>query len=496
MFLSFFLIIILLILALFQIYFIGKYFSITQEAFVNKIYVNISLGFLFYIFFTFIFIVPFYFFSAASGYIVVILAIKDIFIVLFLVSRREIFKRNKINFIGAFALFIIVILVSIFYYFVAKKVLKLETNILKHDGYFLLSKIIQYIMVLTFFNLDSVLYLYIWPLLIIMMVSMIASFYSMFIKINNYHNFFLTLFTTIMLILLFNPKLSIEIFSSYVILIFLFQIGMNVITFSRRRYSTLFGVGVIASWAVNNNLFLALITLAICLVFAYGILKRPRLPLFTIQLISPIIIIWTFWIRSYSNALAVAVIIFVISLYISLFYFARYSVIVNKPIINKLSFIIPLLLFLSLFMYSLIKIFTQNIATASFLWKGRTFINNFNNEDVGLVINIIYYFFLLGTTGYSLYTMVSRKRIIGINLVFLISSLCFFISYNPLTQETLYALGFSKISISKMPMLTIVPVIMTLFILIVQKIIKFLNNNHNYKTIIINSIRSIKSSKK
>ena len=494
MLLSLFLIFIFLILALVQIYFLGLHFSITQQVFATQKATILVTGFVFYIFITFTSVLPFYFFSVSPSFVNVTLAIKDIFVVLFLISRRDFFKKNKFNVTTYGNILVIAIMIILVFYYVSPYLQQQPFSKIKDDeNYFLMGWITKYLQAITFANSETlVLYFYLWPLLTIGMVAIVVAFYGMFIKDNNFLLYALTLVAILALLLLFNFNASLETWFSFLLLFFLFQVGMYVIIYSRRRYLIMFAVGQVAVWALNGYLFVALIALDLCLIFAYIILNRPRPPFFIIQLLFPILALFSFWVRTYSSLGAIILGSIIIITYIALFYSARarFNLIENNFFVRKLHLIVPSLIFIVLFLYTLVKAITLEYSNASFLLTSATFLKDFNNRDLAIVINIIYYLLFIITVTFSIYYSLRKKRIIGYKLVMLICSLIFVFVYNPLVIQTLLSLKIFQLYIEKLSIITIMPILIISLLAFIQRGLKLslvifnlkTTNSNNYMT--------------
>ena len=442
-----------------QMFFLGKYFSITQELFTNKIFANFATGAISYFALSFLVIFPFIWITSNVIYFAILFFIKDFFTIVFLIARREKFQGMHINIKALGFLILAAILIPILYQHVFLLFLK-HGKTTAIDKYSLWEHFKNGIDKITYEKVDGTKYInfILMPIVSAGIYSIVAMFYLHFSKRNNIIDYSIALLITLGLIIVFN--FGIDLINMFAIFVMLYMVYMsyNLIMFSRRRYGTMFGISVFVAWGIQPDLYWAMLTIALSTSLVYITLKKPKALLFSVQLFSPLVIASTLWMVDISATLAGSLAILSGIAYLSAFMFGRLRFIDQDTklidILNKIVFVV---VFLTLITCSIVMGMHNNIGL-SIMYEGNNLFDTFGSKTFEIIQNIIYYalvlvgcILMLGWAERK--SKMVKGRLLGMMLFFILIT-----GFNPAFQTILkstdHQFGFTLIAtVFTMPLL-------------------------------------------
>lgn len=438
MIVSWILILFFLLIIIGEMYFIGKYISVTQEIFSNKTFATFMLGAAVYIFATFLLFIPFVTIGLSLIYFAIIIVIKDFFTIIFLISRREKFRGTTTNWVAiAFAAGSAVIL-PIVYEFVVPHVynpLPLgKMNDYETWSYFFVPAFTQ----LTKFQVLEINRYMMAPLASIIVYSSVASLFLNFYKKNQVRGYVISFVVTILFLILFNYHQTLYEMIGPALVLFMFLVAYNLIMFSRRRYGSLFGVLVGAAWSVQPHLFWTILILAFASSITYSFLKKPKALMFTVMLTVPVLIVAAFWFGSISRALALTLAIIGVVVYIVIFTLNRFRWLEsNNKWITFINYAWPVALITTMIFVALGYGLTYEKVNEEIIYKHNTLFETFDNDVFSLVQNVMYYVLFLFLAIYTVVLVLRKDRVLKLKLVVIITLFTFLFGYNPAFQAIL-----------------------------------------------------------
>lgn len=412
-----------------QMYFLGKYLSITQEIFSNKTFGSFALGGVIYLALSFITIFPFIWIKPNIVYFTVLLFAKDFFTTVFLIARREKFKGVKINFKAICFVVLAVILIPIIYEYVLLKFLSNNKSITV-DEYSFWDHFKGGVNSLIYENDgNKIKYLnYILrPIAGGLIYSFVSTFYLNFSKRDNVIDYFIALLLTLGLISLFSFGVDLGDMIGIYLMLFMVLMSYNLIMFSRRRYGTLFGISVFVAWGIQQDLYWPMLILALSTSLVYIILKKPKAFLFVVQLFSPLVVASTLWVVDISPLLSVTLAVISGIAYISVFVFGRFKFIdQDTKLFHILNQILFAIVFIILIGCSIGLGMKKNI-DLSIIYKGNLLVDSFDNNIFNIIQNTIYFVIV----GFSCFLMLMwnennakmvKGKLLGMMLFFVLAT--------------------------------------------------------------------------
>ena len=311
-FLSIFIALILLL----EMYFLGKYFTWKNKIFESNEPASFVLGAVIYFFITFVSFFFFLWIDISVTYFTVIFFIKEIFLIAFLILKREAFRNLKINFKSILFTSITIIIIPITFNNGLSKVLGMEIQSKQNvfQTYILIKEIFANIL-----N-TSVVFISRWTMSIIsaaIVFNVVSSFIFSMSRRRQWLDNFLSLLFSFILLMTSNFGWSLDSQIGIYLLIFSVQMCSNILMRSRRRYAAIYGLIVIDVWFMDFRLFMGVSALGLIVAFIYTINQSPKASLFWVQLISPILIMASLSIYPYSSL--VAFIVFILTFITYLF---------------------------------------------------------------------------------------------------------------------------------------------------------------------------------
>lgn len=452
-----------------QIYFIGKYSSKRHELFKTNGGANFVMGFIIYFLVSLIVFFPFIWLKLSILYFVVIFFIKDGFQILFLIARRDVFVKDDFKKQDLFhVLFSIIsmLIISLSFNMGFSKIIHMKEGIQRNNfqSWFLFKQII-----VEFGNLDikDVLNLVTTPLASLLIFNVVYSFIYAFSKKDLLIDIAISLFTTIILILLFNFGYRLESIIGVFLLLFAVQIGIKIIQTSRRRYSFIFGLIIVVLWFFNPDLFIAEISLALIISIIYTFLQKKKPSIFTVQLIAPIFMVSTLFVYPFSGIGAAFLLATSLIAYGLIIYSGRIERMEKlNQIIIKTRIIWPSLLLFIIIFTGMIYILESD----SFTYKdlGNPLVYNFENPIFNNIQYYLYFIFAILIVVISIY-LVIQKKANGCKIGILISAFVLIFSYTPFVKaiisKTIFEEGFKYLMFT-----SVAPSILSIPILIRKKI--------------------------
>lgn len=445
---------------LLQMYFLGKYFSVTQEIFSNKTFGSFALGGIIYLALSFITIFPFIWIKPNIVYFSVILFTKDFFTTVFLIARREKLQGVNINFRAIGFMVISVIIIPILYEYVLLKFLHNDRNVAADEYSFwahFKGAIGSLIYEQEGNKIHYINYI-IRPIGGILIYSFVTSFYFNFSKRENYIDYFISLIMTLGLISIFSFQVDLGDMIGIFLMLFMTLISYNLIMFSRRRYGTLFGISVFVAWGIQQDLYWPMLILALATSLVYILLKKPKAFLFMVQLFSPLVVASTLWMVEISVLLAVTLAVLSGIAYISVFVFGRLKFMDQD---TRLFHILNQIMIASVFIILIgcsIGLGMEKNIDLSIIYKGNNIFDTFGNNTYNIIQNVVYFIFVGVGCFFMLMwnenqSKIVKGKLLGTMLFFILAT-----GFNPafgtIMQATGHGLGFDLIqSIFTLPLL-------------------------------------------
>ena len=452
-----------------QAYFMGKYSSKRHQLFKTNSGANFIMGFIIYFLVSLIVFFPFVWLKLSILYFVVIFFIKDGFQILFLIARRDVFKKSNFKkqdlFHIIFSILSMLIITISFNMGFSKIILMREgvqTN--TFQSWFLFKEIIS-----EFSNMDikDVLNLITTPLAALIMFNVVYSFIYSFTKKDRLIDAVTSLLFTIILILLFNFGLRIESNIGVFLLLFAVQMGIKIIQTSRRRYSFIFGLIVFSLWFFNPDLFLAETSLAFMISIIYSLLKKRKPSIFAVQLLLPLFMMSTLFLYQISGTGAAILLVLSLVAYALIIYSGRVERMhkLNEMII-KTRIIWPTMVLVVLTLTGMILIFGSDTFTYKDI--GNILVNDFQNITFDTIQYYSYFVFAIGIVSLSIY-LVIKKKVEGYKIGILISAFILIFSYTPFMKEIVYG-TFLEHGFNYLMLTSVAPAILSIPIFMRKKI--------------------------
>lgn len=423
---------VLLLLIFSEIYFIGKYISVKQGMFTNNRFAAFSLGFITYFAITFATLFIFIFFESSIIYYVIFFAIKDTIQIMFLLSRRDVFSNFNWSIKEPLIGLIVVVGITCLFNFTAPLLQPIRDN---HEYMSFQSwyKFEELISKATRINLAFI-YKWFGSLLVTGFgYASVMAFTNHFAKRNYFWSYLFGIVITGLMIFGFSFGKSIESQAGTFLILFAILCGVNIVTFSRRRYATVFGVTTIAAWSFNQNLVLALLVIAFTILVIYAILQKPKVSMFWVQLMAPIGLVSTFWINDFSRPLGLTISIGGAFLYMFMVSIGQTKTLERLDrFFIKLRYITPLVIFLGIISGGIYIGLTSTEAVSSIVIKDMTYLFHTYDSQIASYIQIALYSSLIAMiTTYLTYIFFNKKKILKPHLVGIICSLVILFALNP-----------------------------------------------------------------
>lgn len=430
----------LLITTCAEFFFIGRYILSKYKMFQQNVFTAVSLSVVVYFFITFISLFVFIWINVPLIYIVIIFGIKEALqFVFFFVNRDIIFK--KIDFKkGAMAL-IGVAIVGLMSHYVFEKVLDVSPS--QYGDKFELIGLLKDALT----NVLAVKAEYVYDILFNGLVSFIGyvvtlSIITTFSKRQKLLDFIFAALGTLIISICFNFGSTLSTMSGIYMLLLSFLFAYHVIMYYRRRYGVFIGMNSFVVWTLESKLFVAMVVVSIATLIIYGWLRKPKISLFAVQLISPLIVIGTFLLYESSPIIASFLIAFTA---------IGYGLIVGvgnskfldsiNNIFVKLKYVFPALLAITTLATGITIGVTQHVDWKDLaLYKSAIF-DSYGNKDYDLAQQI----FLYLLEGILIFTLirfaVTKIKAINMRILVILTSMILIIGYNPFINIILHEIA-------------------------------------------------------
>lgn len=446
-----FLVTIVILFISIEIYFIGKYFAISNNIFKNNEAAIFVLGSVIYFVITFFSFFIFIWIKPTIFYFVVILLIKEGIQITFLILRREKYIGIKINFtticISIFSMVTIPFIFNLGFYRIMDVHNSIQIN--NFQTWFLYKDVIS---TFTKINLNFINEWAMSSIAVLIIYNTITSFIIQFSKKKSFFDYLISYFLSIGLILIFSFGLSLDSLIGIFLLLFAIQLSINIIMKSRRRYALIFGMVIITLWFFDPKLFLVSSMLSISVALTYTFLKKPKASLFWVQLSSPMLLISALWLYNTSNIGSLILVIISIFSYLFMVSVGRTELLEKiDHIIYKMSWVMPLIIFIGIITTGSILVFTgDNFHKSLFLYDNAIWWS-FNNSEWNTFQSYFLYIFELMIISFLIWYLLKNKKFINHRIIIIISTIMIIGGYNfsikEFVESTMLQEQFNMISI-------------------------------------------------
>ncbi len=459
-----------------EIFLLGKHFSKVNNIFESNESSSIIFGTLIYFTITFLTFFIFIWFNPSITYYVVLFFIKEILQIIYLFTKRDSFKKIKINWFHVIFMFFSMLFFPILFNGILNNYLNLKIQEQNNtfQMWILYKKIIA--------NFTNINYLFLskWvfsTIAIFIIYNAISSFVIEYSKMKNWLDYFISFLMTFFFLTTSNFGWSIDSMIGIYLILFAIQIAFNIILYSRRRYGLIYGMIVLNIWFLEPRLFLTISMLGILVGFIYTIYSGQKASLFWVQILSPILIILSLWIYPLSSmgALTLTVIAFISYLFIILF---GHLVILEKIDIklNKVKIIMPLIILVCLFSTSIYLLINSKKSFIDLILLDEAIIDSFNNNIWNLIQGIIYYLIVFILCILLIYLWIKNIKIIKHKIIFLIVFTFILVFYNFLFYSLLNLTSI-KNQFIYFRIVAFMPLMLLFLIVIKRKIINIKKEN-------------------
>ena len=429
-----------------QIFYIGQYLAVNNDIFRNNFFSTFIYGSIVYFGTSFLSILPFTPVTSNVLYYIVILIIKDIFTIIFLWGRRNIFQKIIWNRSAIIFTIIGMIVVPLIFETGVTKIYQTKpiTKINDFHLWFVFKSAIQKLSINSNLRFASFCLM---PIAVAICYSVINSLYLNFSKKESKIDYIITAILLIVCLFSFNFGFRLEDWFSLFLLVFAIQNCYNMIMFSRRRYGVLFGLTVILAWFINFNFFWVIFTIALSGSISYFWLKKPRPIIFVVQMMSPIVVIVTYWVIDVSKFLGFSLIAISILLYIFLVVFDRIHIPVNWDIFSnkKTRHVLAALPLVTIYVIAIIYGIKYAKINQGVLSKGNILVDFLGTSDFSVYFqNMLYYFSIITILICISIWIIRKEKIVKTKLIIFIIALMFLTGFNPALNTILRSFNLEE----------------------------------------------------
>lgn len=439
----------LIIFLCIEIYFLGKRISFVNNLFINNESAIWLLGIVVYLGITFLVFLPFIWLNISIIYFIIIFIIKELIIFSYIFLGKERVSWSQINYKNI----IYMMIMSIAIIFVFNFTIYQEENLLWEKNNF--SNQFNQIWIKTeeiFNKLTSMSIEFVnkWLIGFIGSTVIYASITTIVIRFYKHQSIFEYLLSGLIslgFIFIFNFKQNIHnLFGAYLALFSIF-LALNILQFSRKRYSFVFIINFLVAWIINYRIFIALSSVAISTAIIYSWMQKPMASLFWVQLTTPIFIVLTSWISGFSLLLTFGLIILILIYYVGLIFVGKNKALLRMNLwFNKYAKWFPytnllIVLGVAILLIFFVPIDIQQIVGEKNLVFDYNFLNIADEQQYILQICqwIIYGVTIIGLFGMFVYWKYKKIKLIGMRAMTLIILAIFIFAYNPIFNTLLIA---------------------------------------------------------
>ena len=453
----------ILLIIFLQFFMIGKYLTVAQNMFVNNAFIAWSLGALIYFGILFICFFPLIWFHLNIYYFLAVFFTKDVITIWILISRKKSYLTNIPLKELTWIIVVSIALPFIFNYGISKYTQPImATKNSAFEIWFIFQDVLRK------FSLIKLNFLHNWTLAIIASSVIFSIVTGILIELSNRRKWTwiaLGFLATLSMLTLLSFQLfladSIEIY----LILLAFIIAIRIITFSRRRYGFIFGTISLVSYSFDTRTFMVMSALAFITLMIYTYLEKPKIAMFWVQLVAPLLILGSLWFYDISRILILIPFAISFVLYFLTFIITNAPAwkIVNKIII-KLKIVLPTSLILSIFTLAIFYIQKDKINLLKLVTLNSSLFTNPNNNVIYNYLQLIIYS-LVGCILliYIAFIVINSRKIIKLKIALAMVFLVILVIYNPLGNGLVKAWNLQE-QFSYFKILTSGPLLLTFWI--------------------------------
>ena len=429
----------LLITTCAEFFFIGRYILSKYKMFQQNVFTAVSLSVVVYFFITFASLFIFIWVNVPLIYIVIVFGIKEALqFMFFFINRDIIFKRSDIK--KTLMALIGVATVGLMSHYVFDPVLGTKPSVYT-DKFELIGLLKD---ALT--NVLAVKVEYVYDILFNGLVSFMGyvvtlSIITTFSKRQKLLDFVFAAIGTLIIAICFNFGSTLSTMSGVYMILLSFLFAYHVIMYYRRRYGVFIGMNSFVVWALEPKLFIAMVVVSVATLIIYGWLNKPKISLFAVQLISPLIVIGTFLLYESSPILASFLIAFTVIGY-GLIVGVGSSKLLDSinNIFVKMKYAFPTLIAVTTLVAGITLGVTQHVNWKDMILYKSAIFDSYGNKDYDLAQQIALY----ALEGILIFTLIRfavvKIKAINMRILVILTSMIFIIGYNPFINITLHQL--------------------------------------------------------
>lgn len=457
---SLFLTILIAVFVSIEIYFLGKHLSITSKIYKFNESTSIVIGAILYFVITFFTFFIFVWIQPTILYYVVVFFIKELIQITFLFLRRDVFKGMKVNFKTIGSTVVAMVIFPLMFNYGFNSFLKLEDTKQIND----FQTWILYQNVLSEFTNVDIEFISKWligAISSLVIYNIVASFIMNFSKRKSPWNYILGMFATLGLLLLFNFGQNLNSLVGVFLILFSVQLSVDIIMRSRRRYAIIIGLIDITIWFFDPHIFFAMFILSIATSLIYTYLKKNKASMFWVQLVSPLFLIGSLWVYTFSVWGALFFVIISITLYIFMIGIGRLESLDKfDAVLKKTRIILPLTLIIATIIMAISIAISNNMSKEEIWLFNDPIWESYNNKTWNTIQQYLYYISLLFAASYLMWSFFKKLDNKNIRIIIAIASLLLLIGYvatiNVISYNTLLSSHFKYLRATTFMPLTLI----------------------------------------
>ena len=297
--------------SLVSIYSLGHFLSVKNELFRNNSFAEWVIGAVAYFAITFIAFFPFIIIKVSLSYFVVIFFIKELLIWMALIYYREEILKG-FNLKDTLWIIIAGVIIVVVYNLGITKLRDVKYAVHPDKKFFAWGKYEEVIQKFTNLDIKEVRD---WAISFIVgttIYAAVAAIFSNFIRSNGYLERIVSLVVVVLVLIVMGFGVTLSDSLGIFLISFLMLLGIRLILYSRRRYGALFGVISFVTWSMSPDLLATITVVALIVIIIYTYRVRPKPSLFFIQLMMPLVMIFS--LEFYSLSATLSLIMFFLSL--------------------------------------------------------------------------------------------------------------------------------------------------------------------------------------
>ncbi|WP_127942845.1 hypothetical protein [Mycoplasma sp. ATU-Cv-703] len=449
----------------FEVYVLGKKISLTNNLFINNESAVWSLGVATYLGCTFLAFLPFAWITPNIVYLIIIFVAKDFLIFSYIFVGKVRLRLASVDYQTVLFILLAALTILLFYNFVVQREIVPESESNRFNFFSYLWQWTQNVLSsVSALNLDFVKQWIVGFLALSVVVSAVSALVMRFSRQRNFWDYLISWVLAFLMVIFFNFNGQIESLLGVYLVPFLLLIALNIIQFSRKRYSFVFVIGFLVAWIIEHRLFITLSALSISVSLIYIFLKKPMPSLFFSQLMIPILVIVVSWLNFWIVylllvVLAVVYIIITVSKTTDLIAKINYFLQRNNRVIPVV-FLVTILLIATLVLAFSQRSITDIAWEEHLVFDYQTFV--VSQEAVGIlkiVQAVIYALAILALVTVLIFWSILRTKIIHWRTGVVLVSLIFATAFNPLIYPTLSLVGLEN-NFTYLRSVTFVPLIL------------------------------------